>query len=99
MKKAISSDIIKTILKVPYIMKKGNNCFVAECLDLNIVTQGPTLKETRKNIAEAISLHLKSASELGILDDELEKLGVTKKKNKLEVSPRELENIPVLIPA
>lgn len=79
-------------------MKKGKSGFVAECIDLNIVTQGSTLQETRKNVAEAITLHLKSARELGILDDEFEKLGVVKKNNKLEVLPRELENVPVQIP-
>ena len=66
MKKITSSDIVKSILKIPYTMKRGKNVFVAECVDLNIVTQGLTLGETRKNVAEAISLHLKSASELGI---------------------------------
>lgn len=85
-------------LEIPYIMKKGKSGFVAECIDLNIVTQGSTLQETRKNVAEAITLHLKSARELGILDDEFEKLGVVKKNNKLEVLPRELENVPVQIP-
>lgn|SRR3989338_6364856 len=99
MKKSLSSEYGKLTLEVPFIMKKGKNGFVAECIDLNIVTQGSNLQETRKNVAEAIKLHLKSANELGILDDELEKLGVTRKKNKLEVLPRELENIPVEIPA
>ena len=87
------------ILEVPFIVRKGKNCYVAECLDLSIVTQGPTLKEARKNVAEAVNLHLKSARELGILDDELEKLGVVKKNNRLEVIPRELENIPIEIPS
>lgn len=99
MKKVLRSEYGKNVLEVPFIMKKGKSGFVAECVDLNIVTQGSTLKETRKNVAEAIKLHLKSANELGILDDELEKLGVIRKKNKLEVLPRELENIPVEIPA
>ena len=95
----MASEYGKMTLEVPFIMKRGKSGFVAECIDLNIVTQGSTLKETRKNVAEAIKLHLKSANELGILDDELEKLGVVKKKNKLEVLPRELENVPVEMPA
>ncbi len=74
MKKILSSKYGRMTLKVPFIMKKGKSGFVAECVDLNIVTQGSTLKETRKNAAEAIKLHLKSANELGILDGEFEKL-------------------------
>ena len=62
------------ILSVPFVVKKVKSGYMAECLDLNIVTQGKNLKEARKNITEAINVHMKSASELGILDDELEKL-------------------------
>ena len=34
--------------------------YVAECIDLPIVTQGKTLDEVVKNIKEAIDLHLES---------------------------------------
>jgi predicted RNase H-like HicB family nuclease len=37
---------------------EGERQFVAECLDLPVVTQGPTLDELAVNIREAISLHL-----------------------------------------
>ncbi len=87
----------KIELKVPYIVKKEKGGYVVECIDLSIVSQGNTLQEARKNIREAISLHFKSAFELGILDDEFEKLGVVKNKNKLEVVSRELESAPIEI--
>ena len=54
-------------LSVPFVVKKAKNGYMAECLDLNIVTQGKNLKEAKVNIKEAINLHMKSASELGIL--------------------------------
>jgi len=93
-----SSEFKKVVLKVPYIVKRETGGFVVECVDLNIVTQGDTLKEARKNIREAIELHFKSAFELGMLDDELEKLGIIKKKSKMEVIPRDLESTPIEIP-
>ncbi len=37
---------------------RGDHQFVAECLDLPVVTQAPTLDELTANIQEAISLHL-----------------------------------------
>jgi predicted RNase H-like HicB family nuclease len=37
---------------------KGDRQFVAECLDLPVVTQAPTLDELAGNIREAIALHL-----------------------------------------
>ncbi len=36
----------------------GEKYYVAECIDLPIVTQGKTLDEVVENIREAISLHL-----------------------------------------
>ncbi len=42
--------------------------YVAECLDLAVVTQGKTLDETAKNLREAIRLHLEG--------EDLAKMGV-----------------------
>lgn len=42
--------------------------YVAECLNLAVVTQGQTLDETVQNLREAIQLHLdgEDMSELGL---------------------------------
>jgi predicted RNase H-like HicB family nuclease len=37
---------------------QGEKYYVAECIDLPIVTQGLTLDETMANIKEALTLHL-----------------------------------------
>ena len=37
---------------------KGEKYFVAECLELSLVTQGKTIDETIANLNEAVSLHL-----------------------------------------
>ena len=39
-------------------ISRGDRQFVAECLDLPVVTQAPTLDELAFNIREAIGLHL-----------------------------------------
>ena len=39
-------------------ISKGESPFVAECLDLPVVTQVSSLDELAANISEAISLHL-----------------------------------------
>ena len=48
-------------------ISKGERQFVAECLDLPVVTQAPTLDELALNIREAIGLHLEGEdlAELG----------------------------------
>jgi predicted RNase H-like HicB family nuclease len=39
-------------------ISRGEHQFVAECLDLPVVTQAPSLDEVAVNIREAIGLHL-----------------------------------------
>jgi len=47
---------MKKIIQVK--IYKGEKYYVAECIDLPVVTQGRTLDEVIENIKEAISLHL-----------------------------------------
>jgi predicted RNase H-like HicB family nuclease len=50
---------------------RGDKKYVAECMDLPVVTQGDTLDEVTSNIREAIALHLEDEdlAELGIAPD------------------------------
>jgi predicted RNase H-like HicB family nuclease len=50
---------------------KGESQYVAECLDLPVVTQAPTLDQLAANIREAIALHLEGEdlAELGLAND------------------------------
>lgn len=43
--------------------------YVAECVEIAVVTQGRTLDEASQNLAEAVSLHLEDEdlSELGLV--------------------------------
>jgi predicted RNase H-like HicB family nuclease len=50
---------------------KGDRQYVAECLDLPVVTQAETLEELTENVREAIGLHLKGEdlAELGFAEN------------------------------
>ena len=37
---------------------KGENYYIAECMEIAVVTQGKTLDETMTNLQEAVALHL-----------------------------------------
>jgi len=52
-------------------ISRGEYQFVAECLDLPVVTQAPSLDDLAANIREAISLHLEGEdlALLGIADN------------------------------
>jgi len=39
-------------------IEKGEEHWVARCIDIDIVTQGETVEEVIKNLKEAVSLHL-----------------------------------------
>ena len=39
---------------------RGENYYVAECLEIAVVTQGRTLDETMDNLREAVALHLEN---------------------------------------
>jgi predicted RNase H-like HicB family nuclease len=47
---------VKKIIQVR--IYKGEKYYVADCVDLPVVTQGKTLDETVENIKQAIDLHL-----------------------------------------
>ena len=52
-------------------IKKGEKHYVAECLEIPVVTQGKTLDEAVENLKEAVALHLER--------EDLEQLGLVQK--------------------
>ena len=65
-KVSTEAETLQHTIKV-YI-RKGEKYYVAECLELALVTQGATLDETVNNLREAVGLHLEGEdlSEFGI---------------------------------
>ena len=56
---------------VKAVVRKGETHYVAECLEIAVVTQGKTLDETMKNLQEAVQLHLEgeNLADLGLAPD------------------------------
>ncbi|HHT9138213.1 MAG TPA: type II toxin-antitoxin system HicB family antitoxin [Candidatus Wunengus sp. YC60] len=50
-------------------IRKGEKYYIAECLEVAVVTQGKTLDETVANLKEAVALHLgnEDLSEFGLV--------------------------------
>ena len=40
------------------IIRRGERYYIAECVEIAVVTQGKTLDETLANLQEAVGLHL-----------------------------------------
>lgn len=51
------------------IISQGDRYFVAECVEIPVVTQGLTVDETLANLKEAMALHLEDEdlAELGLV--------------------------------
>lgn len=60
---------MKKIIQVRIL--RGETHYVAECLDLPVVTQARTLDQLAANIREAVALHLEGEdlAELGLAPD------------------------------
>ncbi len=41
-------------------IRKGEKYYVAECVEIGVVTQGKTVDETIANLREAVALHLEN---------------------------------------
>ena len=56
---------------VKAFVRRGETHYVAECLDIAVVTQGKTLDEALENLQEAVALHLEGENleELGLAPD------------------------------
>ena len=56
---------------VKAFVHKGDTHYVAECVDIAVVTQGRTLDEALENLQEAVALHLEGEdlAELGLAPD------------------------------
>ena len=69
------------------VISQGDRYFVAECMEIPVVTQGLTVDETLANLQEAMALHLE--------DEDLAELGLVPSPT-LSVT---LELGPVNVPA
>ena len=52
----IKSEGLQHTIKA--FIRKGEKYYVAECLEIPVVTQGKTIDETVENLREAVGLHL-----------------------------------------
>ena len=53
---------------IKVVIRQGESCYVAECIEIAVVTQGKTMDETLVNLHEAVGLHLEGEdlAEMGL---------------------------------
>ena len=79
------------------IIKEEEKGYSVVCPELNVASQGETFEESISNIKEAIELYIESAEQLGIMDEVLEQLGISKEDfKKGKVLPKIVTaNVPI----
>lgn len=84
------------------IKEESEGGYSAICADLDIASQGETIDEAIKNVKEAVELYIESAKDLDIMDEVLDKLGLTKnnlKERDISIPKILRTEIPVKIAA
>ena len=63
--------LMKLQQTIKAIIRKGETHYVAECVEIAVVTQGVTLDETLSNLQEAVALHLEgeNAADFGLVSN------------------------------
>ncbi len=67
------------IIFTAFIREEAEGGYSILCPEFDIVSQGETIEEAKKNIVEAVELYLESAKEIGILEEILEEAGIETK--------------------
>ncbi len=62
------------------IVKQEEKGYSVLCSELGVASQGETFEESISNIKEAAELYIESAEQLGIMDEVLDQLGITKQE-------------------
>jgi predicted RNase H-like HicB family nuclease len=80
------------------ISKKGE-WFIASCSSLDVITQGETQEQARRNITEALYLFFRSCIERGTLDAVLKQCGFTSISESMgDMEPDEEQiNVPLYL--
>jgi len=81
------------------IVKEEDKGYSVICQELNVASQGETFEEAISNIKEAVELYIESAEQLGIMDDVLEQLGISRDEfKKGKIIPKVVTaNVPIEI--
>ena len=67
--------LMKVTFQLPAIIKKERGWYIAICPILDVVTQGKTQAQAKKNLGDALYLFLTSCIERGTLNEVLKQSG------------------------
>ena len=84
-------------VKVPVEISKEGDVYVANCMPLNVVSQGCDEGEAIKNIKEALHFYLETCYEMGTLNDVLLEAGFNQVPTEKEIKEQNNHFIDVML--
>lgn len=89
--------MVKELMLTATLRPEPEGGYSVFCNELDIASQGETVDEALKNIKEAVVLYIESAEDLGMMDEVMERLGISKEDMKKNIlAPKTLTtNLPV----
>ncbi len=70
-------------LKITIEIVEKDEIYLARAPELDLISQGPTLEEAKRNLLEVITIQFHEMKEMGTLDEYLEECGFIKKENQV----------------
>jgi len=69
-------------VNIPVVTRKEGDVVVADCPLLDIISQGNTVEEARKNLVEAVGLFLGTCIDMGTFSQVMKECGLVKAPRK-----------------
>ena len=88
-KKEKTKDMSMKNMKITIEFWQEGNLFIANCPELDMLAQGGSLDEAKKNLFEVIEIQVEEMKELGTLDEFLGEMGF-RLQDDIIVSDREI---------
>jgi predicted RNase H-like HicB family nuclease len=70
-------------LKITIEIAEKGGAYLARAPELDLISQGPTLEEAKRNLLEVITIQFHEMKEMGTLDEYLAECGFIKKDNQV----------------
>jgi predicted RNase H-like HicB family nuclease len=70
-------------LRITIEIVEKNGTYLARAPELDLISQGPTVEEAKRNLVEVITIQFREMKAMGTLDEYLAECGFIKKENQV----------------
>ncbi len=82
----------KFTINLPMVLKKKKTMWISSCPGLDVVSQGTTEEEARKNLAEALRLFITTCFQRGTLEEVMKDCGFSVIETGIKTTRKKIYN-------